>query len=89
MLYEVVEGVHLNASVLYVGRRNDNDFSTFPATPVKLDPYVKVDLAVSWRVTDRLEIFARGENLTDKEYEEVFGFGSPGAAGYAGASVSF
>jgi vitamin B12 transporter len=88
-LYEVVEGVHLNASVLYVGRRNDNDFSTFPATPVKLDPYVRVDLAVSWRVLERLEIFARGENLTDKKYEEVFGFGSPGAAGYAGASVSF
>lgn len=88
-LFDVTEAVHLNASALYVGRRDDGDFSTFPATTVTLDAYVRLDLAATWRIDDHFEVFARGENLLDEEYEEVSGFGVPEAAVYVGASASF
>jgi len=87
--YDLTPEVHLNTSVLYVGRRLDNDFSTFPGTPVTMDDYIVWNLGVAWRITDQIEVFARGENLADMKYQEVFGFGTPGAAGYVGGTFSF
>jgi vitamin B12 transporter len=89
VLYSPVETVHLNASVLYVGNRHDLDFATFPATPVTLDDYILVSLAASWRMSDHFEGFIRGENVANQKYEEVRGYGVPGAAVYAGGSVDF
>jgi len=48
-----------------------------------------VRAAMSYRVTDRLKLTARGENLLDKEYEDVLLFGTPGISGYAGFEYSF
>ncbi len=52
------------------------------------DDYALVNLAGSYNVTDNLEIFGRIENVTDEEYEEVRGFGTPGVAGYVGVKLS-
>lgn len=82
-------GIHLNTSVLYVGKRTDSDFSTFPASTVTLGVYILWNLGAAWRISDQIEVFARGENLTDKKYQEVFGFGTTGAAGYVGGTFSF
>jgi len=87
--YDLTPAIHVNTSVLFVGKRTDNDFSTFPASTLTLDSYTLWNLGASWRITDQIEVFARGENLTDKKYEEVFGFGTPGAAGYVGGTISF
>jgi vitamin B12 transporter len=64
--------------------RFDNDFSTFPPERVSLAGYGLVDLAVSYKVYDSVELFSRVDNLFDKEYQEVLGFGTMGAAAYAG-----
>ncbi|MBV8879553.1 MAG: TonB-dependent receptor, partial [Planctomycetaceae bacterium] len=87
--YAVSPALHLNASVIYVGKKADNDFSTFPPTRVTLDDYLLLNLAVSWKLSGQFEVFARGENVADQKYEEVHGFGVPGAAGYVGGTVSF
>jgi vitamin B12 transporter len=79
----------VNASVLYVGERDDLDFSTFPATRVTLADYGVANLAGSWRIDERFEVFGRVENLFDTEYEEIEGFGVAGAAVYIGGSASF
>lgn len=89
VLYSPVESVRLNASVLYVGNRTELNFSTIPATTVTLDDYILVDLAASWQVDEHLDLFIRGENVADQDYEEAFGFGVPGAAVYVGASIGF
>jgi vitamin B12 transporter len=34
-------------------------------------------------------VFARVNNLLDKQYQEVFGFGSPGVSGFGGIEFSF
>lgn len=88
-IYSPIEGLHLNGSVVYVGNRHDLDFSTFPATPVILDDYILVSLAATYRFSEHFEGFIRGENVANQKYEEVRGFGTPGAAVYVGASLDF
>ena len=34
-------------------------------------------------------LFARGTNLLDEEYEQVYGYQTPGRAGYLGIRLSF
>jgi len=82
--YRYMQKANLNLNMLYVGSRYDNDFSTFPASRVRLGGYTRVDVASSYDISENVQIFARIENLFDKQYEEVFGFGTPGIAGYGG-----
>ncbi len=86
--YELSPRSSVNIFVNAVGRRLDNDFSTFPAQRVTLPSYVTVNIAGHYSITESLEIFARIENLFDREYEDVLGFGTRGAAAYAGLKVA-
>lgn len=72
------EGVALHASLTRIGRRDDRDFSTFPAKPVVLDAWTRADLDVRVRVRNDLEVTGRVENALDRDYQEVFGFGAMG-----------
>ena len=79
----------VSLGVIYVGSRHDNDFSSFPATRVKLDEYVLARIAASIDVSETLQLFGRIENLLDESYEQVNGFGTPGFAGYIGLEMIF
>ena len=89
VLVTPIEALKLNASVLYIGKRKDLDFSTFPAATVTLDDYILVELAASYKIHEHVEVFIRGENLANQKYEEVVGFGVPGPAVYAGGNIDF
>jgi len=80
---------NLNINASYTGDQQDDDFSTFPATRVDLDAYTLVDLTASYAVTKTVKITARAENLFDKTYENVYGFATPGRAGYVGVQMKF
>ena len=82
----------VNLGVRFNGRQDDIVFDSFsPLTRrnVTLSSFTLVNLNASYAVADGVEIFARGENLLDEDYQEVFGFGTPGIAGYAGIRVKF
>jgi len=49
-----------------------------------MDDYTLLNLNVTWRLDEAMELYARGENLLDEDYEEVFGYRSPGIGGYVG-----
>ncbi|HUL13329.1 MAG TPA: TonB-dependent receptor [Methylococcaceae bacterium] len=72
--------VHLN--ILMVGDKDD-------ILDTRVPGYVLVNLAGSYDVSKNLQIFARVDNLFDKKYEEVFGFGTSGIAGYGGVTLSY
>ncbi len=78
----------VQARVRYVGDRDDQNFNTFPAERVELSGYTLVDLLGSYQVSDEISLFARVENLFDKEYQEVFGYGTAGVAAYGGVKVN-
>ncbi|ROQ93183.1 TonB-dependent receptor plug domain-containing protein [Desulfosoma caldarium] len=79
----------------YVGTRDDADYRdwTMPRR-VSLDDYFLLDAVVSYRVpvpapAKDLEIFLKGTNILDADYEQVFGYSTPGAAFMLGASMKF
>ncbi|MCB1687195.1 MAG: TonB-dependent receptor [Halioglobus sp.] len=51
--------------------------------------YEVLDLSVSYQVLESLQVYARVENATDEDYEEVPNYNTPGAAGYAGFRYTF
>ena len=79
LLHEVSEWpLTLRADLAYVGDRDDRDFATFPATDVTLDDYVTLGVALTWRVRPGFDLFARGDGVLTQDYEDVFGYASPG-----------
>jgi len=82
---------NVNLGIAYVGSRFDNAYNpiTYATSRVELGGYLLVNLAASYDVTKWLQVFARVDNLLDREYEEVYGYGTPGIGGYGGVKVSF
>ena len=79
---------NINLGIDYTGEQNDSDFSTFPSTLVTLDNYVLVNLAGEYSISKTFSLFGRIESLLDEDYRDVFGFDTPGIAGYAGIKVN-
>jgi vitamin B12 transporter len=79
-----VPALNLGATVRRFGDRDDRDFTTFPAAPVVLEAYTRVDASVSWDVfgvegnRPGFRLTGLGQNLTDEDFQEVFGFRAPG-----------
>ena len=87
--YRFLAKGNVNLGVLYVGKRDDYNYSSWPAARVRLDSYTLVNLAASYDITDNIQISGRVDNLFDEEYEETCGFGTPGISAYAGVRLSF
>lgn len=84
--------LHLGARAVYVGERDDVDFSTFPGTRVGLAEYGRLDVDADVTVWTRggrsAAINLRVDNATDARYHEVFGFATPGRRLLAGVRVA-
>jgi vitamin B12 transporter len=65
-------------NLLVAGERSDFGFPE----PVELESYVLVDLTAGWRITDRVSLRARIENLLDEDYELASGFNTPERGAY-------
>ncbi len=81
-------GVNFNAT--YTGERRDTFFPPFPE-PVQtltLEDYTLVNIATSYALTSSLTIYGRVENLLDEDYEDVYGFNTPGRVAYLGVRLA-
>ncbi len=59
------------------------------ANQIKLGGYVLLDARVAYQVLERLEVYARVENLTGKHYETEYRYGTLGRVAYAGVRATF
>jgi vitamin B12 transporter len=73
----------------YTGPAQDTNFSTFPAAPVTLGGYALWHASGSYAVNKHLTFTARIDNMFNKRYEQVEGYGTLGIAGYGGVQLSF
>ena len=75
----------------YGGSRDDIFFPPFPDLPeiVTLQSFWLLDLTAQYQLTPSFGIFARGTNLLDEDSEQVYGYQTPGRAGYVGVRVNF
>lgn len=67
-------------SLMYFSNRLDTN-------NVVLPNYTLVNLSGNYFYSERLEFIARFDNLLNKEYEEVNGYGTPGFGAYGGVNV--
>ena len=74
----------LNLDFQYVGTRLDYD-DQFSVT--SLENYILVNLSSTYQWSPQCELSARAENLFNEQYEEVFGFGTPGIGGFVGVQL--
>ncbi|MDK2847116.1 MAG: vitamin transporter [Desulfuromonadales bacterium] len=86
--YRFLDRANANLDIFYFGEREDLDLYDWTETKT-LGAYTVVNLALSYEISEHFRIHGRVENLFDEKYEEVNGFGTPGIAGYAGASLTF
>lgn len=77
--------------VRYNGATNDVAFTDPSFIPVieRLDSYTLVNFNAEVRLTERLRLFGRVENLLDETYEQVFSFVSPGRSAAIGIRTDF
>jgi len=78
---------NINLDITHFSSRRDNDFFTFPATRVTLNPYTLINLALSYKLSGNCTIFGRLVNLLDMPYENVKGYGSPRLSAYGGLQI--
>jgi vitamin B12 transporter len=83
--YSINPKTNINADVIWVGTREDIDFSTYQR--VELKGYVLINLAAHYDVFDFARLNLRIENLLNTEYEEVYGYGTAGFSVYAGINL--
>ena len=69
-------------TVDHTGEQLDTDFGTFRR--VTLDAYTLVGGQLRWRAREGVELYLRGENLLDEDYQDVFGYHTPGRGLYLG-----
>ena len=76
----------LNLAVIRTGSQEDFYFPPFPPFQerVTLSAFTLLELSGQYRINNRLTLTGRIENALDEDYEQVFGFESPGAAAYFG-----
>ena len=79
----------INFSFLYIGKREDVDFSTWPYPQVTLPGYTLFNASASFDMSSRIQIFSRFDNIFDEKYEAIFGYGTPGFSVYGGVKLFF
>lgn len=80
---------NINVGLIFTGTRRDMDYSSWPYNNVKMKDYVVVNLAGSYDITKNVQLFGRIDNLFDRYYEEVNGYGTSRLAAYGGIKLSF
>lgn len=80
--YRFLENADINFTVLMVGEKDDVGGTRVPG-------YVLANLGGGYRINDNVRVFARIENLFDKKYQELYGYGTSRIAGYGGVALTF
>ena len=74
----------INLSLQCSGSAGNIIGSSFTPVRVSLASYTLVTLAAHYDITRTLSLYGRVENALDESYEDVYGFNTPGMAGYVG-----
>lgn len=75
----------------YGGTRTDVFFPPWPdpSETITLDSYLLLDLTLQYQLSKTASVYVRGTNLLDEDYEQVYGYQTPGIAGYFGLRMNF
>ncbi|MDD2767153.1 MAG: TonB-dependent receptor, partial [Methylococcus sp.] len=80
--YRFDSGANIHLNIVMAGQRLSTGNRMAPG-------YVVVNLAASYEVSEQLSLWSRVDNVLNKWYEEVYGYGTTGAAAYGGLTLSY
>ncbi len=76
-------------SLIYNGEMQDSEFITAtPTDRAEIKSVTLLNAGVSYRPNERTTLFFRGQNLLNKEYQQVFSFRAPGVTASVGVIVT-
>ena len=61
--------------------------NSVPTGQILLDGYTRFDAGIQWRLTEKIDVKLRIDNLFDNDYEEVVGFSAVGRQARLALSV--
>ncbi|MCK5668785.1 MAG: TonB-dependent receptor, partial [Gammaproteobacteria bacterium] len=76
-----------NLNISHTGTQKDTNFAT--GATVDLDSYTLIDLATSYSILKNINVYGKVENLLDEDYQDIFGFQTPGISGTVGINMKF
>ena len=79
LIIKATDELTIEPSALVVSQRFNS-----PGESDRLAPYVRFDLRADYQLDKHWNIYVRGDNITNRRYEEVLTYGVTGAAFYAG-----
>ncbi len=88
--YYGFEDFHINLNAQYVGDKIDNDYSTYPTIKkVHIGHVFVANLAADYQITKDLEAYVKINNITDRKYQDVYGYATSPRAIYVGINAKF
>ena len=82
--YYGINKVHLGLNTHYIGTRYDDLAQT-----KQTGRYTLWGAVINYDMTESLSFYLKGDNLTDKLYQEVEGYGTAGRSFYVGLNAQF
>lgn len=77
------EKTNIGLTLAYTGSRLDNP----GGTTTELAHFMLLNVYMTHELDERWTAYFRANNVTDQDYEELFGYGTPGATFYGGLSL--
>jgi vitamin B12 transporter len=86
--YNFSNEANANFDIVYVGKRDDEDFSVYPYRIVQLSAYTLLNISAAYSILKNVQLYGRIENALNEKYEDVWGFGTAGRTGYIGLKLN-
>ena len=87
--FNLLEKADMTITVLYVGKREDTFFSGFTSSRVTMESYTLLNATVASDIFRHTRVFIRFDNILNKRYEVIKGYGTPGFSVYSGFKLDF
>lgn len=86
-----VQDLTFSGNILYVSGWRDLPVigTSYCSTCGKGRGYFTIDIAANYKINRYISVFARADNLLNRQYEEPIGYLQPGRGGYGGITVSY
>lgn len=84
--YRAADGISMHLNVSIVGSRSSYDTQ---GSIRQVPGYVLANLSGNYEVSKEVTVFARLDNLLNKQYEQIWGYGTMGFYGIGGMTLKF
>ncbi len=85
--YYGIDNLHLGLNGEYIGKREDTDFATY--AKVETGKYTVANFTANYEIDQHMSLYGKVDNITDKDYQTVYGYASSPRAVYAGMKLTY